>query len=488
MGIRGIVACAGALCLLLAGCGAPSPGAGGTGDWVTASAEALKEQGTALVNDMEQGDFAAVVGAFDDTMRSSLSEEKLAETWHTAVDAKGAFESITGASVNSAQGYGVTTVVARHAGGSVAVQFSFSSDRRVGGLYLRDAGADDIAAATATSDATAAPGATTAPEPTGPHSVDHPVAVGPHQLNGTLVTPKPDVQDRRIVVVLVSGSGPNDMDETVGANKPMRDIADGLAQAGISSLRYNKRYNQDPSADAGAWTLESEVLDDLDAALQMLPSSEAAGYSVVVAGHSLGGMLLPTILARHPEVAAGISLAGSPRDLFDIMTDQTDAQIQSSDAGDDEKASARATQSAALAAAKALTDPNGEPGHARELHREPQSDARAPARRRGGHRRARAGAAGRRRRPGLPGQGLPGLAPRPGRQAGRLPAVRRAQPPVHARERDQRPARLQHPQPRRPAGRHRHGRLAGRSARLTTARRRRPAGADRTQAHPHPPG
>lgn len=355
MGIRGIVACAGALCLLLAGCGAPSPGAGGTGDWVTASAEELKEQGTALVNDMEQGDFAAVVGAFDDTMRSSLSEEKLAETWRTAVDAKGAFESITGASVNSAQGYGVTTVVARHAGGSVAVQFSFSSDRRVGGLYLRDAGADDIAAATGT------PGATTAPEPTGPHSVDHPVAVGPHQLNGTLVTPEPDVQDRRIVVVLVSGSGPNDMDETVGANKPMRDIADGLAQAGISSLRYNKRYNQDPSADAGAWTLESEVLDDLDAALRMLPSSEAAGYSVVVAGHSLGGMLLPTILARHPEVAAGISLAGSPRDLFDIMTDQADAQIQSSDAGDDEKASARATQSAALAAAKALTDPNGEP-------------------------------------------------------------------------------------------------------------------------------
>ena len=175
------------------------------------------------------------------------------------------------------------------------------------------------------------------------------------------MTPEPDVQDRRIVVVLVSGSGPNDMDETVGANKPMRDIADGLAQAGISSLRYNKRYNQDPSADAGAWTLESEVLDDLDAALQMLPSSEAAGYSVVVAGHSLGGMLLPTILARHPEVAAGISLAGSPRDLFDIMTDQADAQIQSSDAGDDEKASARATQSAALAAAKALTDPNGEP-------------------------------------------------------------------------------------------------------------------------------
>ena len=72
------------------------------------------------------------------------------------------------------------------------------------------------------------------------------------------------------------------MDETVGANKPMRDIADGLAQAGISSLRYNKRYNQDPSADTGAWTLESEVLDDLDAALQMLSSSDIEDRKSVV--------------------------------------------------------------------------------------------------------------------------------------------------------------------------------------------------------------
>ena len=42
-------------------------------------------------------------------------------------------------------------------------------------------------------------------------------------------------------VVLVHGSGPNDRDETVGPNKPFRDLAWGLAARGIATLRYDKR-------------------------------------------------------------------------------------------------------------------------------------------------------------------------------------------------------------------------------------------------------
>ena len=42
-------------------------------------------------------------------------------------------------------------------------------------------------------------------------------------------------------VVLVHGSGPDDRDETVGANKPFKDLAAGLASRGIAVLRYDKR-------------------------------------------------------------------------------------------------------------------------------------------------------------------------------------------------------------------------------------------------------
>ena len=42
-------------------------------------------------------------------------------------------------------------------------------------------------------------------------------------------------------VVLVHGSGPNDRDESIGPNKPFRDLAEGLASRGIAVLRYDKR-------------------------------------------------------------------------------------------------------------------------------------------------------------------------------------------------------------------------------------------------------
>ena len=45
-------------------------------------------------------------------------------------------------------------------------------------------------------------------------------------------------------VVLVHGSGPHDRDETIGPNKPLRDVADGLASRGIAVLRYEKRTRQ----------------------------------------------------------------------------------------------------------------------------------------------------------------------------------------------------------------------------------------------------
>ncbi len=41
--------------------------------------------------------------------------------------------------------------------------------------------------------------------------------------------------------VMVQGSGPNDRDETIGPNKPFRDIAEGLSSDGIAVLRYDKR-------------------------------------------------------------------------------------------------------------------------------------------------------------------------------------------------------------------------------------------------------
>jgi hypothetical protein len=65
------------------------------------------------------------------------------------------------------------------------------------------------------------------------------VSAGEFPLPGTLAIPKK--AGRHPAVVLVHGSGPHDEDETVGANKPFRDLAGGLASREIVVLRYEKR-------------------------------------------------------------------------------------------------------------------------------------------------------------------------------------------------------------------------------------------------------
>ena len=64
------------------------------------------------------------------------------------------------------------------------------------------------------------------------------VGAGEWALPGTLSMP---VGPIAAAIVLVHGSGPNDRDETLGPNKPFRDLAWGLADRGIAVLRYEKR-------------------------------------------------------------------------------------------------------------------------------------------------------------------------------------------------------------------------------------------------------
>jgi uncharacterized protein len=136
------------------------------------------------------------------------------------------------------------------------------------------------------------------------------------------------------VIVLVHGSGAHDRDETIADNKPFRDIAWGLAQQGIATLRYDKRAFLYPTK-AGT-TLDTQVIADAIAAVahaSRLPDVD--GHLVFVLGHSLGGSMAPYIAERTP-VRGIVMMAAPARALNEVIKDQLRLGLKSQGKSDAE--------------------------------------------------------------------------------------------------------------------------------------------------------
>jgi len=164
------------------------------------------------------------------------------------------------------------------------------------------------------------------PDDAGPgKQIDLSIGEGETALPGTLAIP--DGEGPFPAVILVHGSGPNDRNETIGPNRPFLDLAWGLAERGIASLRYDKRSYARPAdlAELGdALTVKQEVIDDARLALQRLRGrDEIDGTRLFLVGHSLGGTLLPRIAEAEPRPAGLIALAGSTLPLPEKIVEQT---------------------------------------------------------------------------------------------------------------------------------------------------------------------
>ena len=126
------------------------------------------------------------------------------------------------------------------------------------------------------------------------------VGSGEWALPGTLTMP--DGAGPFPAIVLIHGSGPNDRDETIGPNKPFRDLAEGLPSRGIAVLRYEKRTRQHSGKMAAlkdTLTVKEEVTDDALLAVALLRKTEKIdSRRVFILGHSLGGMMVPRIAEK----------------------------------------------------------------------------------------------------------------------------------------------------------------------------------------------
>lgn len=146
------------------------------------------------------------------------------------------------------------------------------------------------------------------------------------KMYGALTIPK-DFTSKK-VVFMMQGSGPQDMDETVGisGNKPFKDLAHGLAKHGIATLRIDKRYVNNAPKD---YTVDEEVLSDAKLAIEEL-KKDSRFDDVYVLGHSLGAMLAPRV-AKDEGLKKVAMLSASTMKFTDIIYTQ---QMEYLDSGE----------------------------------------------------------------------------------------------------------------------------------------------------------
>ncbi len=144
-----------------------------------------------------------------------------------------------------------------------------------------------------------------------------------YPLGGTLTLPA-NTGEPAPAVLLIWGSGANGRDEAVGANAVFAQLANGLAEHGIASLRFDKRTHTYPEIMSEKdYSVVDEYMEDVLSAVEMLKSESGIDPDrVFILGHSQGGMLAPRFVDAGADVSGLILLAGTPRHLTDVLYDQ----------------------------------------------------------------------------------------------------------------------------------------------------------------------
>jgi dienelactone hydrolase len=258
---------------------------------------------------MEQGKFEDATGFFDISLQAQVKPENLKDLW-TKLNAQiGKYQSVDVVQSKTEGQYVVVILEGKFEKDSQRFLLAYNKAEKMVGFYLQPK-------ATSTSYTTPTYVDTAAIKQT-----EVKLKGVKNDLVGMLTMPK--TGKNFPVVILVHGSGPGDMDQTVGAVKPFKDIALGLASKGIASIRYVKRTLVYPNEFVGAFTVKEETINDALTAIELTKTiPELDKKQIYVFGLSLGGMLAPRIATLSPDIKGLIMAAAPARKFTDLIVDQ----------------------------------------------------------------------------------------------------------------------------------------------------------------------
>jgi uncharacterized protein len=171
------------------------------------------------------------------------------------------------------------------------------------------------------------------PEPvSGPHRPQTPTPPFPYHveevayqngdvtLAGTLTLPRGEGPFP--AVVMITGSGPQDRDETIFDHRPFAVLANHLTRGGIAVLRADDRGVGGSTGSTATATSRDFAADALAGLRWLQARPEIARDRIGLLGHSEGGMVAAMAAADDPNVAFIVMMAGTGVPLSEVMVAQ----------------------------------------------------------------------------------------------------------------------------------------------------------------------
>jgi hypothetical protein len=256
-----------------------------------------------FIENLSAKNFNAAYNFFNKKVSEALPESKLSAIWQSLENNFGKYENIAEIKNFENKGYEIVIIKTKFEKGYLDMQVAVDANYKIAGFWIKPS---------------------EAPKYTLPDYVNtnkftvKKVQIGKFKLPGELTIPKGKGPFPGII--LISGSGPSDMDESIGANKPFKDLAYGLSTMGIVVLRYDKRtyvYGKEVKP-ANA---KNVYLEDANSAINFMKSLPYV-KDIFVLGHSLGAYLAPEIAYKNKDIKGIIMLAAPARSMATISIEQ----------------------------------------------------------------------------------------------------------------------------------------------------------------------
>ncbi len=142
-------------------------------------------------------------------------------------------------------------------------------------------------------------------------------------FGGTVTRPMDKVLKKHPAVILITGSGQQDRDETLFEHKLFAVIANHLTKQGIIVLRVDDRGIGKTTGSFKNAT-SADFANDVEAGIEYLKTRKDIDVNNIgLLGHSEGGMIAPMLAAKRKDIKFIVLLAAPAVPIIDLMEQQS---------------------------------------------------------------------------------------------------------------------------------------------------------------------